>query len=345
MSLPDLRLAADGAAYTYADFVQWYGAHAGQMWEGAAATEHSHSRTPQSSDVLPARRIAADGMAYTYTDFVNWYGTHAGQLWERAAATELSESIAFVAAAATGRHIRSTPSPERRFAADDNVGLLGTERGRDATEHSPLENATETQASSSGSNEPRAAVKTICVGDLPRDATEHSPMAASSSTASAQATGCHSESTALAAGAATEHSEESANAFERYLLMYRWHCHGAACTATEHAATAPLPAATAAATATEQTEAATARSATEHAQQAEALMHTSLSVQMRRLSVQITVESLVSGEQIFGPLRIQRTQKTRSLLRQLQHIAYTEHHSGLLIRLTFDDCILDPSRP
>ncbi len=92
MWLSDRRLAADGAAYTYAGFVEWYGAHAGQMWEGAAATDHSHSRTPQSSDVLPARRIAADGTAYTYTDFVNYYGTHAGQLWERAAATEHSES-------------------------------------------------------------------------------------------------------------------------------------------------------------------------------------------------------------------------------------------------------------
>ena len=77
--------------------------------------------------------------------------------------------------------------------------------------------------------------------------------------------------------AATEHSELSVNAVERHttaqsLPMHRWHCHGAACTATEHAATrgyyprhyiaatatcyiAALPAATAAATATEQTEA------------------------------------------------------------------------------------------
>ena len=62
-------------------------------------------------------------------------------------------------------------------------------------------------------------------------------------------------------------------------------------------------------------------------------------------SVQITVESSVSGEQIFGPLRIQRTQSTSSLLRQLQHIAYTEHQSALLVRLTFDDCLLDSSRP
>jgi hypothetical protein len=61
--------------------------------------------------------------------------------------------------------------------------------------------------------------------------------------------------------------------------------------------------------------------------------------------ITIRVASSVSGEQIFGPLRIQRTQKTSSLLRQLQHIAYTEHQSALRIRLTFDDWILDPSRP
>ena len=164
-------------------------------------------------------------------------------------------------------------------------------------------------------------------------ATEHNDESASASERRLAADGA----------AATEHSEESANAFERHttaqsLPMHRWHCHVAACTATEHAATAALPAATAAATATEQTEAAATRTATKHAQQAEALMHTSL-------SVQITVESSVSGEQIFGPLRIQRTQLTRSLLRQLQHIAYTEHQRALLIRLRFDDCILDPSRP
>ena len=124
----------------------------------------------------------------------------------------------------------------------------------------------------------------------------------------------------LAAGgaAATEHSEESANEFERH--------------------TTSQSSATAAATAIGQTEAAVTRTATEHAQQAGALMYTNL-------SVQITVESSVSGEQIFGPLRIQRTQKTSSLLRQLQHIAYTEHQSALLIRLTFDDCMLDPSKP
>ena len=124
-------------------------------------------------------------------------------------------------------------------------------------------------------------------------ATEHNAEPASANERSLAADGA----------AATEHSELSANAIERHttaqsLPMHRWHCHGATCTATEHAATAALPAATAAATATEQTEAAATRTATKHAQQAEALMQTSR-------SVQITVESSVSGEQIFGPLRIQ----------------------------------------
>ena len=43
MALSEKRLAADGIAYTYAEFVQWYGTHAGELWERAAATEHSDS--------------------------------------------------------------------------------------------------------------------------------------------------------------------------------------------------------------------------------------------------------------------------------------------------------------
>ena len=39
------RIAADNTAYTYTEFVAWYRTHADQMWERAAATEHSHSRT------------------------------------------------------------------------------------------------------------------------------------------------------------------------------------------------------------------------------------------------------------------------------------------------------------
>ena len=80
MSLPEqsevhgCRVAADGAAYTYSDFEQWYGAHAKQMWEGTAATEH--------------RRVAADGAAYTYADFEQWYSAHARQMWEGLQSTD-----------------------------------------------------------------------------------------------------------------------------------------------------------------------------------------------------------------------------------------------------------------
>ena len=156
MSLPDRRVAADGTAYTYTDFVQWYGPHARRMWYYAAATEHSHNSTPQSSDVLPEQRIAADGTAYTYTDFVNYYGMHADQLWERAAATEHNASSSIAA---------------------DALPVL--EQQTDVTRRStPLE-------TSSGSHDTRTAVQSYCVGDQTKDATEHSP---SSTTPSAQVT-------------------------------------------------------------------------------------------------------------------------------------------------------------
>ena len=85
-----------------------------------------------------------------------------------------------------------------------------------------------------------------------------------------------------------------------------------AAAATEHAAIAALPAYTAA---------------------------TTLS-----LSVHLRVVSAVTGEEIFQPLQIQRQQKLRSLLRQLQYIAYNEQQRAILIRLQCDDCILDPER-
>ena len=177
MSLPDLRFAADGAAYTYAAFVQWYGVHARRMWEGAAATEHSHSRTPQSSDVRPERRIAADG-------------THAGQLWEGAAATEHSES-SFIGTDALPALEPQAATTRRCSTQADFVQMP-----RDATEHSPMEdaysrwvalqismatderwqeNTTEPQASSAACIETCTAVRIDCVGDQPRDATEQSP--------------------------------------------------------------------------------------------------------------------------------------------------------------------------
>lgn len=57
------------------------------------------------------------------------------------------------------------------------------------------------------------------------------------------------------------------------------------------------------------------------------------------------IESAVSGKQIFGPLRMQQDQKASVLLRKLQHYVYTYKQSSVLIRLTFNDCILDPSKP
>ena len=132
MSLQDRRFAPDGDAYTYANR---------QMWETATATEHSHSRSSQSSDVLPERRIAADNTAYTYTDFVTWYRTHADQMWETAAATEHSESFRIATDAVPTLGLLSDTTRRCPTQAD----LVQTPR--DATEHSPDEDALSVRAS------------------------------------------------------------------------------------------------------------------------------------------------------------------------------------------------------
>jgi len=111
----DRRFAHDGDAYTYAN---------SQMWEGAAATEHSHRRTYE-------QRIAADGTAYTYTDFEIWYRAHAAEMWERAAATEHSKSypsttVALRALGPFSDTTRHCPTP---------ADLV--QKPTDATEHSP----------------------------------------------------------------------------------------------------------------------------------------------------------------------------------------------------------------
>ena len=58
MNLQRGRIAADGKAYTYTDFEDWYGMHAIQLWERAVATEHSES-------------------FFITNDFVRCYGTQA----------------------------------------------------------------------------------------------------------------------------------------------------------------------------------------------------------------------------------------------------------------------------
>jgi hypothetical protein len=149
------------------------------MWEGAAATEHSHSRTPQSSDMLPQRRIAADGTAYVYTDFVNWYGTHAGQMWERAAATEHSESSSIATDALPAMEPQAAATRRCSTQADSIVG--------GATEHLyQLNHVYVVPPSSSIATdalpalEPQAPATSCCSTqadfvEMPRDATEHSP--------------------------------------------------------------------------------------------------------------------------------------------------------------------------
>ena len=149
MSSQDRLLAADGTAYTYVEMVQWCDAHTGQMWVTSEARTHNH--TPQSSEFQDCCSVAA--------------------------ATEHSESFSIAADVLPA--LEPQPAATRRcstqadFVQTHDVRSWGC---RDATEHSALGNPTETQGSSSGSNEPHTAVKTICVNDLSRDATEHSPM-------------------------------------------------------------------------------------------------------------------------------------------------------------------------
>ena len=66
-----------------------------------------------------------------------------------------------------------------------------------------------------------------------------------------------------------------------------------------------------------------ARAATEHATIAVLPASTTRFYGRRHfsLSVHIRVASAITGEEILKPLQIQRQQKLRSLLRQLQHIA------------------------
>ena len=127
MSMPEMRLAADGVAYTYADFEQFYHAHARRMWEAAharrmwvsvAATEHDQSQW----------RLAANGVAYTYADFEQWYGADAAELWERGAATEHSGSTGLRA-----------PSSESEAPHPAGATVCAGALPRTATEHSLMQ--------------------------------------------------------------------------------------------------------------------------------------------------------------------------------------------------------------
>ena len=115
MSSSDRRFATDGSAYNYADFVEWYDAHANQMWESAAATEHSES-SPVAIDALPALEQQA---AFTTT----------GKRW--------LENATEMQAASSGCNDAHT-------AVQSDCG---GDWPRDATEHSPGEKALSAHAS------------------------------------------------------------------------------------------------------------------------------------------------------------------------------------------------------
>ena len=86
------------------------------------------------------------------------------------------------------------------------------------------------------------------------------------------------------------------------------------------------------------TKASQRRAATEHAAMATLPAFTAAA------TFSLRVTSPITGREILPPLQIQRHQKLRSLLRQLQYIAYNEQQRAILIRLQCDDCILDPER-
>jgi hypothetical protein len=162
MSLPEWHFAADGAAYTYADFEQWYGAHARQMWEEAAATEHRQSQ----------RRRAADETAHTHADFEQWYGAHARRMWGGAAATEHIQNHTVHS---------SNVRPVQRSAAD-GIAYTYTGYGADAAELWERADATEhsesngLQTFSSGSAASHPADGLLSNALIPRIPVNQSPL-------------------------------------------------------------------------------------------------------------------------------------------------------------------------
>ena len=102
---------------------------------------------------LPERRIAADGTAYTYTDFVEWYGQHANKLWEGAAATEHSQNYSTAIDALPELELHAAfvdDLQDAAFVLMQDTETLSTEHGRNATEHSALDNIPDTETTASG---------------------------------------------------------------------------------------------------------------------------------------------------------------------------------------------------
>ena len=191
MSLQDRHLAADGTAYTYLEFVQWYGAHAGQMWVTSEARTRNH--TPQSSEFEDCCSVAA---ATELSECFSIAADVLPALEPQPAATRCRD--------ATEHSALGNPTDTQGSSSGSNEPhtvvktICVNDLSRDATEHSPMEdayslimlralqismatderwqeNTTEPQASSAACIETCTAVQSDGVGDQPRDATEHSP--------------------------------------------------------------------------------------------------------------------------------------------------------------------------
>ena len=86
------RIALDGQAYTWTQYVEAYGEHARRCWEDAydrsiprALEEATGGGAPQPAEcTAEARRIALDGQAYTWPQYVEAYGDDAQRCWDDA---------------------------------------------------------------------------------------------------------------------------------------------------------------------------------------------------------------------------------------------------------------------
>ena len=80
--LPEKRLAWDSGAYSYDQFIEYYGdVHGKTLWAGAASTANDPY-------MLSEKRLAWDNGAYNYDQFIEYYGhVHGKTLWAGAACT------------------------------------------------------------------------------------------------------------------------------------------------------------------------------------------------------------------------------------------------------------------
>ena len=86
------RIALNGQAYTWPQFVEAYGGDAERRWNDAydrsifrRIAVDGQSGAPQPADEnADVRRIALDGHAYTWLEYVEAYGDDAQRCWDDA---------------------------------------------------------------------------------------------------------------------------------------------------------------------------------------------------------------------------------------------------------------------